>query len=154
MNDRVPVAAQANADNVFFFAREQARARLARVEAAVHQLLAMAAGTEATIGAIHDLRVSLRRFRATLDTFRKFFPAGERRRVRQAMRQVFAAAGEVRNRDITLELIRKIKGEGCALLAEKLQAERLALEQVLREKLQGWVREDFSTRWRCDLRLP
>ncbi len=143
-----------DAANLFFFARQQARQRLTRVEANVHALLAMPAGSEPTIEGIHALRVSLRRFRAVLDTFPRFFPARDRRLIRTAIRTIFQSAGEVRNRDITAEMLRDLNVDGTGLLADKLHVERLAFEQPLRDLLLGWVRDDFASRWREGLRLP
>jgi CHAD domain-containing protein len=139
--------------SVFVFAQAQARERLGRVEAEVHAFLAMPAGGEDTVEAIHRLRVSLRRFRAVLDTFPKFFPARERQRIRGAIRIVFGAAGEVRNRDIAAELVAGLAAEAAAGVTRKMRLERLAFEQPLRDLLLGWVRSDFAAQWRQGLRL-
>ncbi len=128
------------------FAREQAARRLARVAFEVRRIL-RSGPTEA---AVHDFRVATRRFRAALDVFQDYFPRAERRYVKKQIRQVFALAGEVRNRDIATDLIHEVApGEAARLTAERQKQERLFVDA-----LRGWARRGFSARWRERLALP
>jgi CHAD domain-containing protein len=136
------------------FAAVHAANRLARVVYETHRLLATAPNSEDSIEAIHQFRVSTRRFRAVLDTFRGVFPRRARRRIRQTIRDAFSVAGEARNRDITLALIAESKAPVPESLAPAVAAERALWEARLREVLRDWTRSDFSADWRRDLELP
>lgn len=136
------------------FAQEQAANRLARVVFEVRRLLNCSPNSEESVEAIHQLRVSTRRFRAVLDTFRGHYPKRERRRIRESIRETFQTAGEARNRDITLALIEKSKAGVPDSAVIAIRAERSLWEQRLREELRLWTRRDFSARWRQQLGLP
>jgi len=136
------------------FAREQATHRLARVAFEVRNTLQIAPSSSATVEAVHDLRVSTRRFRAVLDTFEEFFPPEERKRITKELRSIFRLAGNVRNLDITQELLRETGMEGVEPAQESMQAERSEAMLRLIEALRVWVRQDFSFRWREGLNLP
>jgi CHAD domain-containing protein len=136
------------------FAHEQAAHRLARVVYEVQRFLAIAPNAEESIEAIHQFRVSTRRFRAVLDTFRDVFPRRARKRIRQTIRDAFSIAGEARNRDITMELIASSKVSVPRTLVPVLRAQRAEWELRLRQVLHDWTRSDFSADWRQDLELP
>lgn len=136
------------------FAQEQAAHRLARVAFEVRRLLDTAPNSDESVEAIHQFRVSTRRFRAVLDTFRRFFPNTERKAIREAIREAFAQAGEARNRDITAELISRSKAAVPDTLVPSILAERAVWDSRLRETLRTWNRDDFSARWREALGLP
>jgi CHAD domain-containing protein len=135
------------------FAREQAAHRLARVAFETKRVLDTAESSPASVDAVHDFRVSTRRFRAVLDTFGMFFPGRECERVRSKIRKAFRAAGDVRNRDIALELIAKAETPS-GVLETALRDERVAYYRQLQEALRVWTRKDFSARWRERLNLP
>ncbi|MCX6598131.1 MAG: CHAD domain-containing protein [Acidobacteria bacterium] len=97
--------------------------------------------------AVHQVRVATRRFRAALDVFRAYFPRNERARIKQEIRELFALAGEVRNRDIASGLL----AEGAPETAAYLQQERMQWSMRLTEHLRGWVLRDFSAQWRAAL---
>ena len=58
----------------------------------------------ADVEAVHDLRVSIRRLLSCLKAFPEFFSSGGKRKVRRRLREIMTLAGEVRNRDIAVEL--------------------------------------------------
>lgn len=136
------------------FAKEQAAHRLARVAFEVRNTLQLAPASSATVEAVHDLRVSTRRFRAVLDTFEEFFPSAEQKRIVKDVRTIFRLAGEVRNRDITLELVDEAGMDGVLAMQESIRSERAEAMLHLIEALRIWVRQDFSSRWRESLNLP
>jgi CHAD domain-containing protein len=136
------------------FAREQAAQRLARVAYEVQRFLATAPNSEDSIEAIHQFRVSTRRFRAVLDTFRELFPKRARKQVRQRIRDAFSVAGEARNRDIAMELLAASTATAPATLEPLLKAERAEWEARLRTTLADWTRKDFTAVWREELGLP
>ena len=140
--------------DVATFAREQAAHRLARVAFEVRRLLDTPPDSEDSVEAIHQFRVSTRRFRAVLDTFRGLFPREERRRIRQTIKEAFSIAGEARNRDITIERLASAGSAVPPSLTPALAAERVVWDARLRDVLRGWNRDDFSARWREALGLP
>lgn len=129
------------------FAREQATRRLDRIVKEVDRVLGR--DREDAADPVHDLRVATRRFRAVLDTFKDCFPKAGRRWVKRRIREVFAAAGDVRNRDVVAALI----GEEASKDAKRLLAERRQFARSLDRSLRGWVKQDFSKRWLQRLEL-
>src|SRR5262245_55447147 len=55
--------------------------------------------------AIHDLRVSIRRFSQCLREFRQFFPRRHAHKILKQVQEVMDLAAEMRNRDVAMELI-------------------------------------------------
>jgi CHAD domain-containing protein len=148
------IARQGAADQpVPDFAHGKALEGLARVAAETRRLVLMAPQQPETVEGIHQFRVSTRRFRAVLEAFPECFPEAGRRRVRRAIRTAFRASGEVRNRDITLELIAPLDLAGQDIARAKLQSERQVAEKSLALILERWVAKDFVQRWRARL-LP
>jgi CHAD domain-containing protein len=127
---------------VMRFAYRQMEDRLRRVVAQVEETLRLPDEE-----AVHQVRVATRRFRAALDIFRDYFPRSERARVKQEIRELFALAGEVRNRDIASGLL----AEGAPETAAYLHQERLQWSMRLTEHLRGWVQRDFAAQWRAAL---
>jgi len=103
--------------------------------------------------AVHDLRVSIRRFMQSLRSFESLLPRLEAKGIRKQVKTVLQQAGEVRNYDIALELL-----AGCGypeddgvingLRRLRLEQQRLLLEQVRRLE-----QRKFSARWRARLQL-
>jgi CHAD domain-containing protein len=139
--------AKALAGNVGDYAREQAGKRLAKLAEEVER-----ASATPDADAIHDLRVSIRRFGQCLRVFGQFFPSGKRRRVRKRLGKVMDLAAEIRDRDIALELLAKAGAEQAAV-AEKLAGERRRAEQDLIQAVQRWQAKDFSRKWSAQLEL-
>lgn len=136
------------------FAREQGAHRLSRVVFGVRRALRVSPDSTASIEAVHDFRVSTRRFRAVLDTFKTLFPATETRRVKRQIRRAFRAAGEVRNIDISIELIMTSGMPERLAWVSALRPKRQAAMRELVDILRSWTRRDFSARWRDRLNLP
>jgi len=111
------------------------------------------AGKSATPDAVHDLRVSIRRFESCLRMFRDYFPGKESKKVRKRLREILDLAGRVRNRDIALDLGRQagLPAQG-ALLRAWTQQRRQA-GQELASALKRAVKNDLSTKWRSRLKL-
>lgn len=101
--------------------------------------------------AIHDLRVSIRRFTQCLRVFSQFYPAGESKRIRQGLREILKRAGEVRDRDIALELARKAGLPARSPLFATLPEERVRAERALAQALKRWSARDFTPKWRSRL---
>ena len=107
----------------------------------------------ADIEAVHDLRVSIRRLVSCLKAFPEFFSSAGKRKVRRRLREIMALAGEVRDRDIAIELGRQAGlPEGSELLA-KLAGERTEAARRLRLLLKHSVKRSMTDKWRDRLGL-
>ena len=84
------------------YARERAALLLRRLAFQMHR-----AARLRDPESIHDLRVSIRRFQQCLAVFHQFFPRGQAKKIRKRLHQIMQVAGEIRNRDIALELFEK-----------------------------------------------
>ncbi len=100
---------------------------------------------------IHDLRVSIRRLRRALRVFAQYVPRKPSRRVRKKLRHIMALAGEVRNRDIALELLRKARIDASA---SAIASERHLAARILASELERWNADREPVRWRAALELP
>ena len=103
--------------------------------------------------AIHDLRVSIRRFSQSVREFRQFFPRHQTKKILKQLDKVMDLAAEMRNRDVAIELI---GGDGVAVesvFAVTLGAEREEAKRNLTRALVQWRRRDFSRKWRPWLAL-
>ncbi len=97
------------------------------------------------IEAVHHFRVSVRRLRTLVQSFQDYFKPKRIQKVKKQLREVFRLAGEVRNRDITILLLRE-SGEGTAdPLIESLSSARDVHDQKLQEAVREWVESDFRT---------
>jgi CHAD domain-containing protein len=98
--------------------------------------------------AIHDLRVSIRRFSQCLRAFRQFFPRRETRKILKQLGMVMDLAGEMRNRDIAIELIGQNGGPAAPAFIANLRREREQVKGELTRALIRWRHRDFSRKWR------
>jgi CHAD domain-containing protein len=101
--------------------------------------------------AIHDLRVTIRRFGRSLRAFSPFVPASVAKRVRKQLRHIMDLTGEVRNRDITLELLDKAE---VAEPVTQVKSDRELAMRILVSELERWQVENEAVRWRAALELP
>ncbi len=86
-------------------------------------------------GAIHDVRVAIRRLRQCLDVFAPMFPRRASAKADRRARKVLKAAGEVRNFDIAAELIKKAGISRAQPLIEALRQNRGKAEKHLARAL-------------------
>ncbi len=102
---------------------------------------------------VHDLRVSIRRFGACLTAFKQFFPRKASKRVRKRLREVMTLAGEVRNRDIAIDLARQAGLSPESKLVKALVQQRAGYSRELGRLLKRWSRSSVPDKWRTRLRL-
>jgi CHAD domain-containing protein len=101
-----------------------------------------------TADAVHDLRVSLRRFTNGLRVLQQFFPKAAARKVRRQAKAVLALAGAVRDRDIALELLAAAGiPEGASVVTDMRRA-RTGAELALQTEVERWRRGGVARRWR------
>ena len=103
--------------------------------------------------AIHDLRVSIRRFSQSVREFRQFFPRRQTKKILKQLDKVMDLAAEMRNRDIAIELIGGEGGAAGSAFAANLAEEREEAKRNLTRALVHWRRRDFSRKWRPWLAL-
>ena len=125
------------------FAAEQAGRRLGRLAFQVNQTV-----KSRDAGAVHDLRVAIRRFSQVLRIFKSGFRTKEIRKIRRELKQTMKLAGEVRNCDIALKLLSKSKRTGAAALRPELEKLRSERERALVGFLRQWVNRKSSLKWR------
>lgn len=104
-------------------------------------------------GAVHDLRVAIRRLAQCLRVFDQFFPRGKTRKLRRALKEMVDLASEVRDRDIATELLAKAKIGPESGLQRRLLEERNAARRALVTELKRWVRNNSSRKWRSALEI-
>jgi CHAD domain-containing protein len=104
-------------------------------------------------GAVHDLRVSIRRLGQCLRIFGQFFPRERGRKSQHRLNAVMDLASAVRDRDIALELLAAARIRSDSALVEVLSEERAAAERSLVDTLERWSRRTFQKKWRSRLEL-
>jgi CHAD domain-containing protein len=97
---------------------------------------------------VHDLRVAIRRFAQALAVFKPYFPARESRKIRRNLKEIMSFAGEVRDRDIAIELLADSKSAEAAALEVKLREQREEAETVLLAVLRRWGARKSTSKWR------
>jgi len=102
---------------------------------------------------IHDLRVEVRHLTNCLRVFKQFFAKPERKKIQPQLQALTKLAGEVRNRDIALEVLALVPGVQDGDLATQLAKERKQAELELVKTLQRWTRRNLFRTWRGKLEL-
>jgi CHAD domain-containing protein len=99
-------------------------------------------------GAIHDLRVAIRRFSQVLSACNACFPRRPVRKMRRRLKLIMTLAGEVRDSDVALQLI---AAAGAIPLEAKLHARRKAAAKSLLASLKHWTARKSVSKWRSAL---
>ena len=97
---------------------------------------------------VHKMRVAIRRLQQALRLFRQYLDAGGQDEVKTSLRAIMQVAGELRNRDIAIDLVAESGGDNTELLAQRTQ-----FEQQLRTTVEDVDAEDLLPRWRGALGL-
>lgn len=103
--------------------------------------------------AVHNLRVSIRRFFSCLQVYSQFFPAKPSKKIRKRLKGILKAAGEVRDRDIALNLGKEAKLPKNASALEELRRQRKQAAKELALSLQPWSKRSTFPKWRRRLCL-
>ena len=98
---------------------------------------------------VHKLRVSVRRLQQSLRLFRQYVNAREARRIRKQLRKVLHGAAEVRNRDVTVRLLRTMRASPQTIAS--IERERRDCMQDLQSVLKNIYRR--AGKWRNRLEL-
>ena len=102
---------------------------------------------------VHDLRVAIRQLVNCLRVFKQFFPDQPRKRIRRQLQAIRDLAGEVRNRDIALEILVSVLSPPDAELSSQLAHERARAKRELADALHHWTRQKLFRKWRETLGL-
>ena len=102
---------------------------------------------------VHDLRVSVRRLRECLRTFKEVFPAAQRKKVRKDLRKLMQSAEHVRSADIALGLLKKAGLDESAPLVREILDERAQHRSALQDALTQLTGHSYTRSWREALEL-
>ena len=102
---------------------------------------------------IHDLRVSIRRFQQCLRVFRQFFPGAGVKRIQKRLNKLMVLSGEIRNRDIAVELFKKAGAPANSAPSAALLEQKKQFQSYLLRLLRRWGKRDISRKWRSRLGL-
>jgi CHAD domain-containing protein len=99
-------------------------------------------------GAIHDLRVAIRRFSQALTACKACFPPRAVRKMRRRLKPIMTQAGEVRDTDVALQLI---AAAGASSLEAQLRARRKTAAKNLLASLKHFAARKCVSKWRSAL---
>jgi CHAD domain-containing protein len=104
-------------------------------------------------GAVHDVRVAIRRFSQAVAVCRSYFDAADLPKNRR-IKKVMNGAGEVRNCDIALKFVAKFREPHAIHLRAKLQGRRKESATLLVADLRKWKDRRMPVKWRAALNSP
>lgn len=99
--------------------------------------------------AVHDLRVSIRRFDQALLVFAEFLEKKHVRKTRRGLKEIMALAGAVRNCDIADKLL----GKRFGAVRKPIDIHRKSAGQSLEDALRRWVDDCYSSKLRDRLQV-
>jgi CHAD domain-containing protein len=102
---------------------------------------------------IHDLRVSIRRLQQCLSVFRQFFPSGAVKRIHRRLHKLMALSGEIRNRDVALDLLKEAGTPAGSELSARWIEEKKQFQSDLSRLLRRWPKRGLSRKWSSRLGL-
>jgi CHAD domain-containing protein len=92
--------------------------------------------------AIHRMRVSIRRLQQSIRLFRQFLRKKGVQSVRAELRSIMEPAGELRNYDIALKLVR-----GAGVSTDPIRERRVTVRLVLQAQLSDMAATGLAERW-------
>jgi triphosphatase len=131
------------------YAQQQTRALLRNFA----RRLALAAET-GDAGAIHDLRVAIRRLSRGLRIFAPYYPDRSWKGIRAQLRHVMRLAGAVRDRDIALECLARAGVSARAAIVTRLKRERRAANEEFLAEIRRWKEQAVVRQWSGQLTIP
>jgi CHAD domain-containing protein len=102
---------------------------------------------------VHDLRTSIRRFEQALSVFGEFFDATAVKKARKRVRKIMKQAGEVRNIDITVDLLRESGIPVTSVVFKELESTRRSGLKHLHLQLEDLEERDRVSKWRALLEI-
>ena len=104
--------------------------------------------------AVHDVRVAIRRLRQCLEVFAPLFPSRASRKLRKRVRLLLKSAGELRNLDIAIELLKKVRLAGTGPLIGEIRKDRVKTEKELVQAIEKLRDGDIAGKWRSKMAAP
>jgi CHAD domain-containing protein len=102
--------------------------------------------------AIHDLRVSIRRFTQELRVFEPWFGEKTVKKIRRPLRKLMERCGAVRNCDIAIDVLGTADCADPKLVAG-LDRERRRTSRQLADEIEQWRKKDRIGKWSDRLKL-
>lgn len=130
------------------YAREQVSSRLGKL---VYQVKAV--GESSAPEAVHDLRVTIRRFNQSLSVFASILPSQGIGKIRKRLQRLMDAAGSLRDLDITLQLLEDAGFTAKDPLCKQLVSERRAAKKLFLQSVKQLGQTNYSAKWRRELEL-
>ena len=97
---------------------------------------------------VHRMRVAIRRLQQALRVFGQYLDKSGVKRVKRQLKRCLGAAGQLRDHDIALELLKK-SGQDLTELRNGRTASKRALQTMLRQV----TSKDIGVKWRNELGL-
>jgi CHAD domain-containing protein len=104
--------------------------------------------------AVHDVRVAIRRFTRAIAVCQPYVRAADMRKNRRRLKKIMTVAGEVRNCDVALKLIAKLRIPQTRTLRLRVQRRRRLSALELTSELKKWRDRRKSIQWSAALRSP
>src|SRR5271166_56453 len=98
--------------------------------------------------AVHDVRVAIRRTRECLKVFAPAFPSSAARSIDKKLSKILKAAGELRNLDIAVELLKESGLPKAAELIQEIEKDRRSQAADFSEALE---KLDIAEKWKSKL---
>ncbi|HWB85272.1 MAG TPA: CHAD domain-containing protein [Bryobacteraceae bacterium] len=130
------------------FAETQTRQRLKTLS----QNLRKAARHPDDPDSIHDLRVSIRRFRQSLRVFRDLFGESHVKKMKRSLREIMQLCGAVRNCDIAMDVLKAAGVPASPRMKRELKEERSQAARRLSKRLAKVNSHGGTRQWRTWLR--
>ena len=105
----------------------------------------------ANVEAVHDLRVSIRRFAQSLYLFKAAFAAKEVRKIRGRLNELMDLTNGPRDCDVAAALLGKGKLQVAPALEQAIRERRKESLRSLVPALRRWSARDSSSKWRAAL---
>jgi CHAD domain-containing protein len=148
LHTTVPMMKPEAAKNIAEYAVLQAGARLDRI---AYQMGVLRKSKSPET--VHELRVSIRRFMSCLKVYPQFFPVKESKKIRKRLKRVMKAAGQVRDRDIAVNMGKQANLPKDAAVLDGLRRQRKQAARELTGTLQPWSKRNVFPKWRRKLCL-
>ena len=97
---------------------------------------------------VHKMRVAIRRLQQALRLFRQYLKSRGVKQVKTRLREIMQIAGELRNRDIGIELLEEAGSD-----PTHFTKQRIHYKQQLSEVLQRYANPELLPAWREKLGL-
>jgi CHAD domain-containing protein len=124
------------------FVRRQTDDRLRNLAAQIDR-----AAEDGGPDAVHDLRVAIRRLSRCLRAFAAFYPGRTWKHLRVELSELLHAAGQIRDRDIALEMLAKARVGRRSAIVVKLEAERTAAHAGFVAEVRHWRDRKAVQKW-------